>query len=359
MRTISPLLLISSLAVSGCSLLDRQSPSQPPTPKTQIAPVTEVTHGAADPDYQLARYYQGRNLQDDAIAAYGRVLETNPSNVEAHNGLGVIYAGRGRYGEAEKEFKAAIALAPKAAHLHNNLGYCYLMQARYEDALVRFREAQALDPDNRRLAENIALAEAGRKDKQSGPGPGPAVPVPPAPPSSGTVAASLPQPSPRSSAQPSAQPLASAGLVKVAPNVYELAAPRTHATPGVAPAPSPAALQLVTLAELEIANGNGITGMARRAARYLAKHQVQARTRLTNQKPYTQSVTEIQYRRGYEQQARSLNGLLVKPTRLVASDGLRPSVSLRVVLGRDVARRPLFAEAAPAPVLAALGGEGR
>lgn len=346
---------VLSLAVllAGCSLLDRQSPSQPPTPKAQIAPVSETTHGAAEPDYYLARYYQGRNLQDEAIAAYGRALQANPSNPEAHNGLGVIYAGKGRYGEAETEFKAAIALVPKAAHLHNNLGYCYLMQARYEDALVRFREAQALDPDNRRLAENIALAEAGRKDKQSGPGPGPAVPVPPAPPSSGTVAVSLPQPSPQSSAQPSSSP----SLVEVAPNVYELAAPRVHAAPGVAPAPSPAALQSATLAELEIANGNGITGMARRAARYLENHQVRAHTRLTNQKPYTQTQTEIQYRPGYERQARSLDHMLARPSRLVASERLRPSVSVRVVLGRDLARRPLFAEAAPGPVVAALDRE--
>ncbi|HEX5393781.1 MAG TPA: LytR C-terminal domain-containing protein [Rhodocyclaceae bacterium] len=56
--------------------------------------------------------------------------------------------------------------------------------------------------------------------------------------------------------------------------------------------------------------------------------------------------TEIQYRPGYERQARSLNELMARPSRLVASERLRSTVAVRVVLGRDVARRPLFAEAA-------------
>jgi tetratricopeptide (TPR) repeat protein len=345
MRTQS-LVLPLAVLLAGCSLLDRKSPSQPPSPKTQVAPVTAVTHGVADADYHLARYYQGRNLQDEAIAAYGRALAANPANAEAHNGLAVIYAGRGRYDDAETELKAAIALAPKAAHLQNNLGYCYLLQGRYDDALIRFREAQVLDPGNLRLAENIALAEASGKDRQTGPGP--AVPMPPAPPSSGTVAATPPK------------AVRSPGLVEVAPNIYELPARRPSATPDAAPhaIANVTPRQPLMLKELEVANGNGITGMARRTARYLSSHQIGARTRITNQKPYLQTQTEIQYRPGYEQQARSLNGLLVKPTRLVASEHLRPSVSLRVVLGRDVARRPLFAETAAGPVVASLGGEG-
>lgn len=328
--------------MAGCTMLDRPSPSQPPKPTAQITPVTELTHGVDDADYQLGRYYQGRNMREQAIVAYQRALASNPNNAEAHNGLGVMYASLQRYDESEAEFTAAIALTPKAVHLHNNLGYCYLLQGRNEEALARFKDALALEPGNRRLQENIALAEAARKDKRTTTAPGPGVPIPPAPPSTGT---------------PTAAPAAAmtkieqrGGLVQVAPNIYELpAGPSRHAAAPVLPlaqAMTQPVAQPVALRELEIANGNGVTGMARRTARYFANHQVQARTRLTNIKPYRQAVTEIQYRPGLEQEARALDRMMFKPARLVASSELRPNVGVRVVLGRDLKQRPLFADGA-------------
>ena len=58
--------------------------------------------------------------------------------------------------------------------------------------------------------------------------------------------------------------------------------------------------------------------------------------RLTNQIPYTQVTTEIQYRRGEESRANELNALLSEPAKLVESSRLSPLVDVRLLLGRDV-----------------------
>jgi hypothetical protein len=95
--------------------------------------------------------------------------------------------------------------------------------------------------------------------------------------------------------------------------------------------------------KLEVANGNGVTGLAKRTSSSLQRKGY-AIARLTNQRPYTQKITEIQYRQGQENQAKGLNALLSTPAKLVESSQLSPRVGVRLVLGRDAAQRSLFTE---------------
>lgn len=137
-------------------------------------------------------------------------------------------------------------------------------------------------------------------------------------------------------------------LVQLASNVYEL---KTRA-PAAAPAPAPAivaaaplavaapkpAVQAVPqagkvrMARLEVANGNGVTGMARRFRSLLGQMGIPV-DRLSNEKPYKQVTTTIQYSPGFEKQAASLQKALqgkaqLASRQLVASD-------VRLVLGKD------------------------
>jgi len=286
--------------------------------------VSKVTHSAsvADPDYQIGRSHQDRLQYEAAIAAYRKSLERNPGNAEAHNALGVIYATLGKHEQAVTEFMAALAVAPSAAHIHNNLGYAYLLHGRRAEAAAALGVATRLDPVNRRSRENMkALETALAQDTQA-----------PAGTALAPVEAQVTESLPDKKSEPSPP-----HLISVAPNVLELRQGiATQVTSSVPLTPIHR-----TLAKVEVANGSGVTGLARRTVSSLQSRGY-AVARLTNQIPYIQVTTEIQYRRGEESQASELNALLLQPAKLVESSRLSPTFGVRLVLGRDIGQEMLF-----------------
>ncbi len=323
METLAMSCGLALLHGGGCAFLDRTS-----NPQRAVTPVSNVTHSTAitDANYQIGRSYQGRIQYDAAIAAYRKSLEANPRNAEAHNALGVIYASQGKHEQAEIELKAALALAPAAAHIHNNLGYAYLLQERNAEALAALKVASGLDPANERARENMRIAE--QRLGHEAPNPPSAQVVP-------AVSAEVKSPpTDKDGGQSTAR------LLSVAPNIYEL----RQGSPMQAKPASPLATETAPeTVRLEIANGNGVTGLAKRTSSSLQRKGY-AVTRLTNQVPYTQMITEIQYRQGQENQAKRLNALLSAPAKVVESSQLRKDVGVRLVLGRDAVQRSLFTE---------------
>ena len=136
-------------------------------------------------------------------------------------------------------------------------------------------------------------------------------------------------------------------LVEIAPYVVELrmeplrlwtdlVAPKFASDTFVAP-------QTAIGYRLEVSNGNGVTGMARKVGGLL-KTAGLPRARLTNQKPFQQRVTEVQYRVGYELAAASLSSRLPNHPAIVKADGLRSTVDVRLVLGSDLPRNVALVE---------------
>lgn len=153
-------------------------------------------------------------------------------------------------------------------------------------------------------------------------------------------------------------------LVQLSPNVFELkqrvAAAPTLAAPAVptpAPASTPAAAKLISasvaqpapaapqavlaampkankvqMARLEVSNGNGVTGMAKRFRSMLGQMGIPV-DRLSNDKPYRQLATTIQYSPGFEKEAVSLQKALQGKAQL-SSKQLQAS-DVRLVLGKD------------------------
>jgi len=112
-------------------------------------------------------------------------------------------------------------------------------------------------------------------------------------------------------------------LVQLAPSVYELRL-----------APQSIALQSF---RLELSNGNGVTGMAKRLGEQLIAKGL-PKARLTNQKPFRQRLTQIQYRDGYADVAASLRSRMPNQPPMIKTAALRASTDVRVVLGRDLPR---------------------
>ncbi len=112
-----------------------------------------------------------------------------------------------------------------------------------------------------------------------------------------------------------------------------VATKETAAPAATVPTRKPAAVvNAAPMARLEISNGNGITGMAASVGRWLVLQGLSV-ARLTNQLPYTQQHTLVQYRNGHEQAAQRVAQTLPTTAKLEVARDMQSDV--RVVLGRD------------------------
>ncbi|MGH8810118.1 MAG: LytR C-terminal domain-containing protein, partial [Noviherbaspirillum sp.] len=85
----------------------------------------------------------------------------------------------------------------------------------------------------------------------------------------------------------------------------------------------------------EIANGNGIAGMARSVGKTLVRNGLPT-PRLSNLKPYRESLTVIEYSDGYYHEALTLWRELDRRPVLSRVSGARSKPDVRLVLGRDM-----------------------
>jgi hypothetical protein len=315
---LKPIALALSCALLTASCATLNDPGEKPY---RVEPVSRVAGAGPAANYQLGRYYQGQVRYDKAIAAYRQALEENPALSDAHNNLGVVFAEQQLYEKAIEEFKAGIAHSPRAAHLHNNLGYAYVFVGRNKEALTSLEEAQRLDPADKRIAANLRLVR-----ERLG---------------IGESATSVTQ---THEATAFEEDGTKSKLVQIHPGVYELR-PKNPELVSVATA----SLQpnvVEPLRGLEVSNGNGVTGMAKKVARFLKRHGVMA-TRLTNSRPFTQRSTQIEYRHGFMQQANSINSQLPRPVLLVRTKQLREGVNVRLVLGKDLTQEAFENQSGP------------
>lgn len=325
------------LCLAACqSLQDGQS--------LQVTAAEPVRHSVSRPDalFAIGRYQQGQMRYEAAVDAYTRLLAEYPDHADARNALGVVLAGQGRYDAAIAELEKAVANAPNSATMRNNLGYAYLLRGSADTAIETLTIAAQLDPANPRVRDNLAMARA--RDGQRRP-----------------EMASIE----RKSEVKSADTVAPDGvqLVALAANVFALRLPirmpaktlPTTVEPVAqnteqAPVPQTEASAGGVVAKarrLEVSNGNGVSGLARDLSGHL-EGTGYASVRKTNEMPYRMSATEIQYRPGFEPQARDLQTTLRSGIPLVASTKLRADVQVRLLLGKDTKSvSELVAQATP------------
>jgi hypothetical protein len=158
-------------------------------------------------------------------------------------------------------------------------------------------------------------------------------------------------PVPESKATPTRTTAAVLAAAPASAPVPESTATAT-ATATPAPAPAPAHITGAVMAQVDIANGNGVLGLAKRFRRALAQIGIPV-GRVSNERPYRQQTTTIEYRAGYQQQAAALQATLLGQAALLPA-GPHAQANLRLVLGKDMRVQPaLAAQALGAPLLAA------
>jgi Flp pilus assembly protein TadD len=319
--------IASALLLQGCAM--RSAP-----PELLVHPALQVRHSSnetAEAYYQLGRLHQGQGNLDTALAGYTYAIARDPQHMAARNAAAAIHAQQGRLDQARAMMLAVIADTPGASQAHNNLGYIDYLRGDHASAARAMRMALSLDPHNERARNNLKLVETALA----------MAPVSQATPPMATPAA------PQLVAAPAAAPAPApqVALVQVVPNVYELTLPKP-AAPVLA-----TALPALPGARLEVANGNGKPGLARRVGAMLGQHGFPV-VRLSNQRPYGERTTRIEYRAGYMQQAEALRVLIDGPVLLAPVETLAARADLRVVLGHD-SRSAMAAPDAMAPTLAA------
>jgi tetratricopeptide (TPR) repeat protein len=373
-----------TLAMSAVSMMAGCASTQPAGESgLKMEAVQRVTHGQSSPEafYRQGRYYHGQARYNLALTAYRQALELQPRHVDALTGMGVVYATLGQYDEALRLFGAAASLDPGSATARNNLGYIHWLRNEHEQALQAYRQALKLDPLNARARDNLRLAmkdaandpfqaatesqpvapQVAQEDRSTaaqqdaGPQlyelrePAPAVPVTIDQRGESPAQASLSS-APGAVASEQAGADSRLSLNEVAPQVYELRMPvkKTVAvspppeqviTTGTAAGVRPTANAADSTSYLEVMNGNGVTGIARKVSRYLvAQGYPSAGAR--NLPHFNEVRTRIEYRPGHAEQARRLNELLPGQAVLSETAALGGRAKIRLVLGNDIRQLP-------------------
>ncbi|MCX7187347.1 MAG: tetratricopeptide repeat protein [Methylophilales bacterium] len=310
-----------------------------------VKPIAITKNSSNNPNtlYQMGRYYQGRDKFDLAIDAYLKALNIDATFVEASNGLGVIYAQQRQFDKAIETLKSAVAKAPNASHILNNLGYTYYLKGSLSDAIATFTQVLNIDPTNQHAINNLAIANANSE-----------IEVSKLALADNKIAHAdrgihdilfREVPILDKKIAPNSPVLASRMmLVQIEPNVFELSKPSIELKPEIKKIESQSRVLGTSNPKIEVANGNGINGMAGKVGLYLIDKGFK-KYRITNQKPFQTTVTQIQYRTGYLEAAQKLTVSLQAPTELIEKNDLRADISLRLLLGKDLSSRIAFFDA--------------
>lgn len=313
-----------TLKMLAASLLLTSCAQTSPRPQTFTVQALEgVRHGydQAEAHYELGRYYHGQRRYAQAIAAYRKALTIEPGRRDAEVGLGVAYAETGDLTRARERMERIVALHPQSSDAHNNLGFVLHLSGDYPAATRAYKQALRLEGGHQKARQNlvVAMEKLGLAEQ--------------------IARSELPPVSTRE--RQAAESPAETRWVEVSYGVYALqrnAAVPVESELGVTLPGLPAATGRNRIADgsLEVANGNGVRGMGAAVARYLSDKGLRP-SRVTNQKPFGERVTRIEYRPGSAAEAAAIGTLLPHAVEQRVSKNLRADIRVRVVLGRDIA----------------------
>ncbi len=299
---------------------------------------------------------------DEAIPVLRKAVALNEREGKFHNNLGLAYAVMGHMDLALTEFQ----LAGEDSKAHFNIAQFYHRQGLYRIAQFHYSQALSLDPSfiHARMAMQAidALAKifqpSDRKKEE-------AVPEPKSeensPISDHQVAQDISKPyhheqSGLRPVSPELEPVLLSAVEDTrvaqaqddsgvkAVELKPIPSPALRTEP--APPPSlahglekPAPLSMKK-AGIEVSNGNGANGMARRVSRELEDKGLPVR-RITNADHFKHRQTRIYYQNGYQELAAQVADQLPGLQRLEEQKKFdRPNINVKVVIGKDILPGP-------------------
>ena len=109
--------------------------------------------------YKLGRYYQEQGKYAKAIEEFSKALRNDSRYCKAYNGIAMCYDALRRYNIAYESYEQAIQCDPQEAYIYNNYGISSLLCGDYEKGLALLLEALQLSGDNNRIRNNLMLAQ--------------------------------------------------------------------------------------------------------------------------------------------------------------------------------------------------------
>jgi tetratricopeptide (TPR) repeat protein len=105
-----------------------------------------IKEPSAENFLNLARVCYREERYGEAILAYKRVLEIDPTHVVAYYQLGRIYQWREDYNRAIKRYKKAVRYFP-CGILYISLAECYTLKGEHKEALRYLRKYLAIEKE--------------------------------------------------------------------------------------------------------------------------------------------------------------------------------------------------------------------
>ena len=319
--------------------------------------------------YKLGRFYQQKGQHQKAIIEFKKAILSYPEYITAYNALGMAYDAVSDYESAELAYSKAISLNPKLAYLYNNLGYSYLCRGDHDAAVIYFEKAVNLDGQKSKINNNLQLARTKSienklpQDQKSMI----AVTNEPVDESLETQTAEVESivneqtnvkadnasdPSESKQAETETQKSYAIQLVAntyssssnirnsvidAAPIAYYGLKPRVNSEQsekGTNEEQSQKEKGIRSVG-IEVVNGNGVYGMARRTAGYLEKKGLKV-YKISNAQHFGLDKTKILYKNGYLQEAYMVAKLIPGDQDFTKLNSLSSSnLHVQVLLGRD------------------------
>ena len=314
---------------------------------------------------------------DAAKALLVQIVADFPDVAHPYNNLGYVYYLQSNFEAAERTLQRAIVLDAGNERARNNLNAVNIALARLGNrdtvqlALAQTAAEPAAEPAAQLTQETIpttlALIQAAPADQQVVKTSEPVaveaaaeLAAAASPIETRTQGLAIISP-PLEQVAERIEPQASKELVQIVPYVYELRLKQPNATvlagmkntkpefasaaaevlatvlPSLLPKVLPSLPMRVTVGKnsrIEVANGNGVTGMAKRISNVLNLQGISV-SRLSNELPYKQLETKIHYRAGFEKTAANLKDALKGHAVAVLTPTLSANSDVRLVLGRD------------------------
>jgi len=108
--------------------------------------------------YKKGLLYVAGKAYEDAVVEFRKVIQQEPQNALAYEGLGLATFHLKRYEQARSAFEKALSLNPNLSKSYAFLGILYDYQGLHREAAEEYRRALALEPDNGLLYNNLGVA---------------------------------------------------------------------------------------------------------------------------------------------------------------------------------------------------------
>jgi Flp pilus assembly protein TadD len=114
--------------------------------------------------FNLGIQFNNQREFSKAIQAYQKVIELDPTYIEAYNNLGIIYQEMGDMDKAFEAYQKSIEINPQYEKGYNNLGILYYLRGRNEEAMEAFQKALAINSNN--IVSHLNLGVLHKKQGQ-------------------------------------------------------------------------------------------------------------------------------------------------------------------------------------------------